>query len=147
MPQLPYHMLPLSYPPFTLVIYSLALLSPLATYQIVFAVHMALAGVLIYWLLLRYGPRGAGLAFALYMLIGAAATAEGRFDLVPVALTLLCLIAAERKHWTSAYVALPFGFLLKIYPLLLLPALFIAEQQDAQRFYSPQEPLTLKPLP
>jgi len=125
----------------------LALLAPLAYYQIVFAVFMALAGVLIYWLLLRYGPRGAGLAFALYMLIGAAATAEGRFDLVPVALTLLCLIAAERKHWTSAYVALAFGFLLKIYPLLLLPTLFIAEQQDAQRFYNPQEPLTLKSLP
>ncbi len=146
-PQPPFHMLPLEYPPFTLVIFLLALLAPLAYYQIVFAVFMALAGVLIYWLLLRYGPRGAGLAFALYMLIGAAATAEGRFDLVPVALTLLCLIAAERKHWTSAYVALAFGFLLKIYPLLLLPTLFIAEQQDAQRFYNPQEPLTLKSLP
>jgi len=108
---------------------------------------MALTAVLIYWLLLHYGPRGAALAFALYMLIGVLATAEGRFDLVPAALTLLCLIAAERKHWTSAYVALAFGFLLKIYPILLLPALFIAEQQDAQRFYIPPKSLTLKSLP
>ena len=145
--QPPFHMLPLEYPPLTLAVFSLALLAPLAYYQLVFAVLMALTTVLIYWLLLRYGPRGSALVFALYMLIGAWATAEGRFDLVPAALTLLCLIAAERKHWTSAYIALAFGFLLKIYPLLLLPALFIAEQQDAQRFYIPQQPLTLKTLP
>src|SRR5258708_12567552 len=83
-PQPPFHMLPLEYPPFTLVIFSLALLSPLAYYQIVFAVLMALAGVLIYWLLLRYGPRGAGLAFALYMLTGAPATPQERLHLVPL---------------------------------------------------------------
>jgi hypothetical protein len=145
--QPPFHMLPLEYPPLTLVLFSLPLFAPLSYYQLIFALVMALTAVLIYWLLLHYGPRGAALAFALYMLIGVLATAEGRFDLVPAALTLLCLIAAERKHWTSAYVALAFGFLLKIYPILLLPALFIAEQQDAQRFYIPLKPLTLKSLP
>ena len=145
--QPPFHMLPLEYPPLTLALFSLPLLVPLPYYQLIFAVLMALTAVLIYWLLLRHGPRGAALAFALYMLIGVLATAEGRFDLVPAALTLLCLIAAERKHWTSAYVALAFGFLLKIYPILLLPALFIAEQQDAQRFYIPPKPLTLRSLP
>ncbi len=145
--QPPFHILPLEYPPLTLVLFSLALLAPLFYYQIIFAILMSLISVLIYWLLLRYGPRGAALAFALYLLIGAFATAAGRFDLVPAALTLLCLIAAERKHWTYAYVALAFGFLLKIYPILLLPALFIAEQQGAQRMYIPQNSLTLKSLP
>lgn len=145
--QPPFHMLPLEYPPLTLALFSLPLLVPLPYYQLIFAVLMALTAVLIYWLLLRHGPRGAALAFALYMLIGVLATAEGRFDLVPAALTLLCLIAAERKHWTSAYVALAFGFLLKIYPILLLPALFIAEQQDTQRFYIPPKSLTIKSLP
>ena len=143
----PFHMLPLEYPPLTLVLFSPALLGPLLYYQLVFAVLMALMAVLIYWLLLRYGPRGAAPVFAIYMLIGAWATAEGRFDLVPAALTLLCLIAAERKHWTYAYVALAFGFLLKIYPLLLLPALFIAEQQDAQRLYIPPKSPALKSFP
>lgn len=145
--QPPFHILPLEYPPLTLVLFSMALLGPLFYYQIVFAILMALTCVLIYWLLLRYGPRGAGLVFALYMLIGASSTATGRFDPVPAALTLLCLIAAERKRWTYAYVALAFGFLLKIYPILLLPALFIAEQRDAQRMYLPQKSLTLKSLP
>jgi len=144
--QPPFHALPLEYPPLTLALFSLALFAPLLYYQVAFAILMALTSVLIYWLLLRYGPRGAALAFAFYLLIGAWATAEGRFDLVPAALTLLCLIAADRKHWTFAYVALAFSFLLKIYPILLLPALFIAEQQDAQLFHTPAEPITLKSL-
>src|SRR5205085_3538032 len=72
---------------------------------------------------------------------------EGRFDLIPAALTLLCLLAAERKHWTSAYVALAFAVLLKIYPLLLFPALFIAEQRNTQRLYLPRQAMTLQTLP
>ncbi len=143
----PFQMLPLEYPPLTLAIFSLALFAPLLYYQVIFAVLMALTSALIYWLLLRYGPRGAALAFAFYLLIGAWTLALERFDLVPAALTLLCLIAAERKHWTVAYIAIASGFLLKIYPILFLPALFIAEQQDAQRFYIPLTSLTFKTLP
>lgn len=145
--QPPFHMLPLEYPPLTLAIFSLALFAPLPYYQAVFAVLMALTSVLIYWLLLRYGPRGSAFAFAFYLLIGAWALALERFDLVPASLTLLCLIAAERKFWKFAYIALAFGFLLKIYPILFLPALFIAEQQDAQRFHIPPKSLALKTFP
>ena len=140
----PFHTLPFEYPPLTLVLFSLSLLAPIPFYQLVFALWMALTAVLIYWLLLRYGPRGAGMTFALYALVGAWATAEGRFDLVPAALTLLCVLAAERKHWTAAYIALAFGTLLKIYPLLLLPALFIAEQRAAERFYLPIGNMTIR---
>lgn len=143
----PFHALPLEYPPFSLVLFSLPLFANPYYYTIVFAVLMALTIVFIYWLLLRYAPQGAGLAFAIYMLIGAWGIAVGRFDLVPAALTLICVIAAERKRWTYAYIALAFAFLLKIYPLLFLPALFIAEQQDARRFYTPQQPLKLASLP
>ncbi len=141
---LPFHTLPLEYPPLTVAIFSLALFAPILYYQVLFAFWMALTAALIYWLLLRYGPGGSALAFAFYALVGAWATAEGRFDMVPAALTLLCLIAAERKHWTIAYIALVFGVLLKIYPILFLPALFIAEQRDAQLFHIPPPSLTLK---
>lgn len=123
------------------------MLVPLPYYQIAFAFEMALIAILIYWLLLRYGPRGAGLAGAFYLVLGAWATAEGRFDLVPAGLTLLCVIAAERGRWTLAYVALALGFLLKIYPLLLLPALFMAEQIAYGRFHKPPTSLTFKMLP
>src|SRR5260370_8646975 len=126
-------MLPIEYPPLSLLPFSLGLLVPLAYYQFAFALLMALVAVLIYWLLLRHGPRGAALIFALYLFIGALATAQVRFDLLPAALTLLCLIPAERKRWTWAYVALAFGVLIKLYPLLLLPPLFIAEQHARGR--------------
>src|SRR5438128_6344568 len=49
----PFHMLPLEYPPLTLVIFSLALLAPIPYYQLLFALWMALTSVLVYWLLLR----------------------------------------------------------------------------------------------
>lgn len=145
--QAPFSMLPIEYPPLTLVPFSLALLAPLSYYQLVFSFLMALTAVLVYWLLLRYGPRGAGLIFALYLLGGAVATAHMRFDLLPAALTLISLIAAERRHWMSAYVALAFGVLLKIYPILLLPVLFIAEQKAEQRMAAlPPELLSLRML-
>jgi hypothetical protein len=145
--QPPLHMLPLEYPPFALVIFSLPIFAPLLYYQLVFAGLMALVSTLIYWLLLQYGPRGAALAFVFYAFVGVLAIAQERFDLVPAALTLLCLIAAERKHWTFAYIALAFGFLCKIYPILFLPALFIAEQQDQHSIYIPDKIFTLKNLP
>ena len=142
----PLHALPLEYPPLSLVLFSLALFGPLHYYTVTFALLMALVIVFIYWLLLRYARRGAALAFVVYMVIGAWGIAVGRFDLVPATLTLLCVIAAERKHWTAAYIALAFAFLLKIYPILFLPALFMAEQQEARRFHTPQS-LTLVSLP
>ena len=145
--QPPLHMLPLEYPPLTLVIFSLPIFAPLPYYQLVFAVLMALVSTLIYWLLLRFGPRGSALAFVFYLFIGVFALVQERFDLVPAALTLLCLIAAERKHWTLAYIALAFGFLIKIYPILFLPALFIAEQQDRQSIYTSEQVSSLKSLP
>jgi hypothetical protein len=143
----PLHALPLEYPPLSLGIFSLALFAPLQYYTIVFALLMALTIAFIYWLLQRYAPRGAALAFAIYMVIGAWGIALGRFDLVPAAFTLICVIAAERKRWTYAYIALAFAVLLKIYPILFLPALFIAEQQHAQHFYTPQQSLALPSLP
>ncbi|MGZ3621986.1 MAG: hypothetical protein ACXWPG_02700, partial [Ktedonobacteraceae bacterium] len=141
--QPPMHMLPLEYPPLTLVIFSLPLFAPLSYYQLFFAVSMALVSTFIYWLLLRYGPRGSALAFVFYIFLGVLALVQARFDLVPAACTLLCLIAAERKHWTLAYIALAFGFLIKIYPILFLPALFIAEQQDRHSIYVPEQSLPI----
>ncbi len=143
----PFHMLPIEYPPLTLIPFSLALLAPISYYQLVFAFLMALSAVFVYWLLLRYGPRGAGLIFTLYLLGGAVATGHVRFDLLPAALTLISLIAAERRHWAIAYVALAFGVLLKIYPILLLPALFIAEQHAEERLYILPKNLSLTTLP
>lgn len=132
-----FHMLPLEYPPLTLALFSIPLLAPLPYYQFAFTLVMAFLSVVIYWLLQRYGTRGAALIFTFYIFIGACALAQTRYDLLPAMMTLLCLIAAERKQWTAAYIALALGVLLKIYPIMLLPALFIAEQQAKARFAQP----------
>lgn len=141
---LPFHLLPLEYPPLTLIPFSLALFAPLAYYQWAFALLMSLTSVFMYWLLLRKGPPGASVLFACYLFLGAVATAQGRFDLLPAALTLLCVLAADHQRWKAAYVALAFGVLLKLYPMLLLPVLFIVEQRSLKRFYTP--PASLSPL-
>jgi hypothetical protein len=146
-PQAAFHMLPLEYPPLTLLPFSLPLLAPLPYYQMAFAILMALTSMLIYWTLLKCGPHNAALVFALYLLIGAVAFAPGRFDLLPAAFTLLCLIAAERGHWASAYVALAFGTLFKLYPIILLPVLFLAEQQLQGHMKMPTPPFSLLRLP
>ena len=107
---------------------------------------MSLTILLIYWLLLRFGPRGSAPASILYMVLGACAIAPMRYDLLPATATLLCLIAASRQRWTLAYLALAVGVLLKIYPILLLPALFISEQQTKEHLLAPAT-TTLEKLP
>jgi hypothetical protein len=128
-PQGPFHLLPIEYPPLTLLFFSLPLLAPMPIYQVVFVLMMSLLAFLTYWLLLRYAPPGPALVFLLYTLLGVFALVQMRYDLLPASMTLLCLLAISHKRWLLAYVALAFGVLLKIYPLLLLPTLFIAEQQ------------------
>jgi hypothetical protein len=142
-----YHTLPLEYPPLTLIIFSVPLLVPVVDYPLMFALFMSVAVSIIYWLLLRYGARGAGFVFVACLLVGCLVTTLARFDIVPAVLTLLCVILAERKHWTLAYVALVLGVLIKLYPLVLFPLLFLAEQRDQAGFFIPDLSITLKTAP
>ena len=142
-----YHTLPLEYPPLTLAIFSPPLLAPERAYPVMFALLMGLTAFFIYWLLLRYGPRGAGMVFSACLVVGCLATAFSRFDLVPAALTLLCLILAEHKRWSLAYLALALGVLTKLFPIVLFPVLFLAEQRDQPGFFIPDVPVTLKKVP
>ncbi len=142
-----FHLLPFEYPPLTILVFSLPLLVQLLNYQVTFALLMAVVTIGIYWLLQRYGPHGSPFVFAFYLLIGVPALALVRFDLLPALLTLLCVMAAERGRWTTAYCVLAGGVLLKIYPILLLPALFIAEQQALGRLHVPANDLVWRDVP
>jgi len=146
-PQAPFHMLPREYPPLSLLPFSLPLLVPIHYYQFAFAFMMSGIILLTYWLLQRYASRGNAVAFAFYLFIGAYALAQMRYDLLPALLTLLSVIAAERKRWTVAYITLAFGVLLKLYPILLLPSLFMAEQQSHKCFYQPPASLSFIEIP
>lgn len=129
----PLHMLPLEYPPLAILPFSLPLLVPLPYYALSFVLFMTLVAGLIYWLLARSGPKRAAPVFLLYLVLGTAAIAQERFDLLPAACTLLCVLAAERGRWRTAYIALALGVLLKLYPIVMLPALFLAEQAQRER--------------
>lgn len=142
-----FEILPFEYPPLTVLVFSLPLLLPLLPYQIGFALLMAGVTVGIYCLLQRYGPSGSPFVFACYLLIGVPALALVRFDLLPALLTLLCVMAAERQQWTMAYCLLAFGVLLKIYPILLFPALLLAEQQALGRLDVPANDLAWRDIP
>ena len=142
-----FHTLPLEYPPLTLAIFSPPLIAPARAYPVVFALGMALIAFFIYWLLLCYGPRGAAAVFATCLVVGCLGTAFSRFDLVPGALTLLCLVLAERKRWNLAYLALALGVLTKLFPIVLFPLLFLAEQRDQAGFFFPDRPFTLNKIP
>ncbi|HEX4714682.1 MAG TPA: glycosyltransferase family 87 protein [Ktedonobacteraceae bacterium] len=123
------HLLPLEYPSLTLLPFSLPLLIPLPYYALSFILLMTLAAALIYWLLARSGAWLAAPIFLFYLVLGTAGVAQERFDLLPAACTLICLLAAERGRWRTAYIALALGVLLKLYPIVMLPALFFAEQR------------------
>src|SRR6266571_7233718 len=74
----PLHALPPEYPLLSLVPFSLALVVPAAWYQVAFAVWMAVVAGIIYFVLKRYRSTRAAIAFAVYLVIGSWATAEGR---------------------------------------------------------------------
>jgi hypothetical protein len=125
---LPFHMLPSEYPPLTVLLFSLPLLVPLPWYALAFILMMTLIAGLVCWLLIRSDARQAAPIFLLYLLLGATGLFQERFDLLPATCTLVCVLSAQRQHWRVAYVALALGALLKLYPLLMLPALWLAEQ-------------------
>ena len=127
-PQPAFHLLPLEYPPLTVLLFSLPLLAPLPYYSLAFALLMLFIVWMIHQLLNRFHSQQAAWRFLIYLGLGASALVQVRFDLLPAACMLLCLIAADRKRWGIAYSALAIGTLLKLYPIIALPALFIAEQ-------------------
>ncbi len=132
-----FHSLPPEYPLLTLVPFSLPLLAPIQWYQVVFAICMAIIAGIIYILLKRYRSTSAAIAFAIYLILGSWATAEGRFDLIPAGLMLGAIILAVRSRWKWAFALLAMATLFKIYPAILIPPFLIAQQmQSREKWFS-----------
>jgi hypothetical protein len=128
-PQQAFHLLPSEYPPLSILLFSIPLLVPLPYYAPTFALFMFLITGFILWLLAHFHSQHAARHFLLSLGLGASVLVQVRFDIFPAACMLICLLAAERKRWNLAYSALAIGVLLKLYPIVALPALFIAEQE------------------
>lgn len=126
-----FHQLPHEYPLLTIIPFTLALVAPLNWYQVAFACWMILVAAVIYILLIRFRSRRASQAYALYLVIGGWATAAGRFDLIPSALTLLALLFTGRKKWNWAFALLALATLFKFYPLVLIFPFLLAQQMTS----------------
>lgn len=122
-----FHTLPLEYPILSLVPFSLPLLVPSDHYVLAFAIEMLVVALALYGLLARVAGWRVAVLFAFLMGLGAYATGLTRFDLVPAALTFVALVLAERRRWTGAYVLLALAVCLKIYPVLLVGPLVVAQ--------------------
>src|SRR5579859_6154971 len=125
-----FHALPPEYPLLTLAIFSPPLFTSGLGYQVVFAFLMFVVAAIIYLLIARYRSRPAAIVFAFYIAVGSWATALSRFDLVPAALTLGAVILAARVRWNWAYALIALATLLKFYPAIFIPILFIAQQKQ-----------------
>jgi hypothetical protein len=76
---------------------------------------------------LRFSTRTRGLAFVVYLVVGAFGVFLVRFDLAPACVMLLALWAAERRHFRLAYILIACGVLLKLYPAFLFPVIAVAQ--------------------
>ena len=121
----PFKELPREYGPLSMLLFFLPLLAPASWYNTMFSALMCAVVLGVAWMLQRFGPRGAGHVWFLYTLLGTMLVAAGRFDVLPAGLTLVALLAMERRKSLLAYGALAAGTLLKFYPLALLPLLLI----------------------
>ena len=121
--------LPMEYPPLSVLPFGLTLLPDLpAHYDVVFAYWVGAFVVLGFLAFRRFAPWGAW-AYVVYLLIGAVGTLLGRYDLFPAMLTLAALWAVERRRFVTAYVLLAACILLKLYPVVLVPVVVIAQWQ------------------
>lgn len=130
------HRLPPEYPILALLPFSLTVI-PGVDYAWAFSLGMA-AVFLAGWIgIARLAGRRAGVAYAVYVLVGGFGVFLARYDLVPALVTVAAIAAAERRRWTAAYVLLALGVLLKLYPAVLLP-LFVIQQWRTDRSASPK---------
>jgi hypothetical protein len=124
------HHLPLEYPAPALVVFLLPLLLPLS-YPWAFALC---AGVVLLFLVASYDGSslpGADLDGArrliMYLALGAVMVLTGRYDIFATAAAFWSLRAARGDRWSAAWTWSCVGFLLKLFPAILWPALVIAE--------------------
>ncbi len=124
-----FRLLPTEYPPLSLVPFSLTLLPAFADHYAVFAFWMGVLVLLTFAAYLRFSTRTRGLAFVVYLVVGAFGVFLVRFDLVPACVTLLALWAAERRHFRLAHILIACGVLLNLYPAVLFPVIAVAQWQ------------------
>lgn len=124
----PFTAFPREYPPLALVPFSLTLLTvnPILS----FALGCGFFFFLSYLGFLRFSTPANGWRYLLYVFVGGQALIFTRYDLFPMLATLGALWATERRRFPLAMALLALGALLKLYPLVLVPVVLIAQWHD-----------------
>jgi hypothetical protein len=99
----------------------------LPPFQRAFAFWMALAVIAGYFLMAAAAGRPRAAVYAVYTLVAGAGTVLARYDIVPAVLTVGALVAADRRRYSWSAALLALGTLLKVYPLICLPVLLVAQ--------------------
>jgi len=130
------HHLPNEYPAPALAVFLLPLILPFA-YPWAFAVFVGVVLLLLTTSFETSGvpgidAEGAGRLIA-YLALGEVMVLTNRFDIFAVAAAFWALRAARQGRWSAAWTWSSVGFLIKLFPAVLWPALLIAEWQRTGR--------------
>lgn len=117
--------LPREYPPLSLLPFSVTLLADRGNPRIIFGACIGALFLLGYLAFSRFSSRGRAVWYAGYLLVGAQGILLARYDLAPALLTSGALWATQRHRFGWAYTLLVAGALLKLYPIVLVPVVFI----------------------
>jgi hypothetical protein len=123
--------LPLEYPPLSLVPFLVPQIIAPGLYLPIFAVLAALAGWAILLTVRRLGA-DAGLLL-LFIVLGAWSTLYYRMDVFVVLVTVLAYWAVRNQCYLLAQVLLGVAVALKLYPLILMPLVVLAQWRQNRR--------------
>jgi len=118
---------PTEYPPLALLPFSLTLLPGFADARVSFGLGLSVVFLVGYAGVWRAVSRAAARRYAWYLLPALQSTLLARYDLVPALAVLAALLAARGRRFPLAYALLAMGILLKLFPVVLLPALVVAQ--------------------
>jgi Glycosyltransferase family 87 len=120
-----HHVLPLEYPPLAVLAIAIPGTPPLGAYPIAFGAWMCVFGAAVYLLVRRGGGSSAGVALLAYLVAGAFATVLQRFDIVAALTVVGAYLLLRERRYRACYLLLAVGTLIKLFPLFLLPLVFI----------------------
>jgi hypothetical protein len=129
--------LPSDYPPAALGVLVLGVIPPIAPFGLVFAAWMLIVVTAGRVIIERWISGQAARTYSLLLIAGCAGTVLFRFDAVPAVLTVLALVAMEKKRWALCALVIGVATAMKLYPAVLLPVVLALRLKDdavAERF-------------
>jgi hypothetical protein len=121
---------PPDYPLAALGVLVLGVIPPIAPFGMIFAGWMLIVVTASRVFIERWISRQAARTYSLLLIAGCAGTVLFRFDAVPAALTVLALVAMEKKRWALCALAIGAATAMKLYPAVLLPVVLALRLRD-----------------